>query len=108
MKVGFIGLGSMGAPIARRLARCGFSVTGCDISAQMLSEFDEPGTVREADPLAAARGADILGVCVRTDDQLESLCGDGQLFAALGRSGIFILHSTVDPDLARRLAKLAK
>ena len=28
MKIGFIGLGSMGAPIARRLARCGFDVTG--------------------------------------------------------------------------------
>jgi 3-hydroxyisobutyrate dehydrogenase-like beta-hydroxyacid dehydrogenase len=32
MAVAFIGLGSMGAPIARRLARTGFEVIGCDIS----------------------------------------------------------------------------
>ena len=50
-RVGFIGLGSMGAPIARRLARCGFDVIGCDISEQMLADFDEPGTARSADPM---------------------------------------------------------
>jgi 3-hydroxyisobutyrate dehydrogenase-like beta-hydroxyacid dehydrogenase len=40
MKIGFIGLGSMGAPIARRLACCGFEVTGCDISPQMLEAYN--------------------------------------------------------------------
>ena len=49
----------------------------------------------------------MLGVCVRTDAQLESLAGDGRLFAALGDGGIFILHSTVDPALARKLAETA-
>lgn len=107
MKIGFIGLGSMGAPIARRLARCGHAVTGCDISPQMLEAFDEPGTLREADPIATARGVDILGVCVRTDAQLEELIGDGAIFAAMGEGGIFVLNSTVAPDLARRLATQA-
>lgn len=108
MKVGFIGLGSMGAPIARRLARQGFSVTACDVAPQALAAFDEPGTACEADPLATARQAELLGVCVRTDAQLEALAGDGAIFAALGEGGIFILHSTVAPDLARRLADEAK
>jgi 3-hydroxyisobutyrate dehydrogenase-like beta-hydroxyacid dehydrogenase len=104
MKVGFIGLGSMGAPIARRLARQGFAVTGCDVSAEALAAFDEPGTVREADPIATASAAELLGVCVRTDDQLEDLLRGGAVFAALGEGGVFILNSTVAPDLARRLA----
>ena len=105
MKAGFIGLGQMGGPIAVRLAQCGFEVTGCDISPETLGAFDEPGTHREADPLATARAAGgMLGVCVRTDAQLESLAGDGALFAALGQGGTFILHSTVEPALARRLA----
>ena len=50
MIAGFIGLGSMGAPTARRLARSGFEVIGCDNSPEMLAAFDEPGTRREADP----------------------------------------------------------
>jgi 3-hydroxyisobutyrate dehydrogenase len=108
MKVGFIGLGSMGAPIARRLARCGFDVTGCDIVPEMLKAFDEPGTKRSADPMETARQSDMLGICVRTDEQLKALVDGGKLFEALGKSKIVILHSTISPDLARELAVLAK
>jgi 3-hydroxyisobutyrate dehydrogenase-like beta-hydroxyacid dehydrogenase len=108
MKVGFIGLGNMGAPIARHLARCGFDVTGCDISPQMLEAFDEPGTQRSADPIETARQAEMLGICVRTDEQLEALVDGGKLFEALGEGGTVILHSTVSPDLARSLAAQAR
>ena len=108
MKVGFIGLGSMGSPIARRLARSGFDVTGCDISPVMLEAFDEPGTKRSSDPLQTARDSNLLGGCVRTDEQLESLVDGGKLYAALGKGGTLILHSTVSPDLARKLAAQAK
>jgi 3-hydroxyisobutyrate dehydrogenase-like beta-hydroxyacid dehydrogenase len=107
MKVGFIGLGSIGIFMARRLARVGFEVTGCDISPGMLAAFDEPGARREADPIATARASDVLGICVRTDEQLESLAGDGALFAALGDGGIAVIHSTVAPKLAQCLAKTA-
>ena len=107
MKVGFIGLGSIGIFMARRLARVGFEVTGCDISPEMLAAFDEPGARREADPVVAVRGADVAGICVRTDEQLEALAGDGALFAAMGEGGIAVIHSTVSPDLARRLAAVA-
>lgn len=98
----------MGAPIARRLARCGFAVMGCDVSPAMLEAFDEPGTERSADPMATARWADQLGICVRTDAQLEAVVDGGKLFEALGAGGTVILHSTVSPDLARSLAELAR
>ena len=108
MKAGFIGLGDMGGAIARRLARSGFAVTGCDIAPAALAAFDEPGTSRTADPLEAARGAGMLGICVRTDAQLESVAGDGRLFAAMAPGGLVMLHSTVSPDLARSLAGRAR
>jgi len=107
-KAAFIGLGSMGAPIARRLARSGYSVVACDVLPAALLAFDEPGTTREPDPLNAARQAKLLGICVRTDEQLERLVDGGVLFAAVGAGGLVILHSTVAPELARRLAALAK
>jgi 3-hydroxyisobutyrate dehydrogenase len=108
MKVGFIGLGSMGAPIARRLARSGFDITGCDIAPEMLQAFDEPGTTRSSDPIETARLSEQLGICVRTDEQLASLVDGGRLFEALGKGALVILHSTVSPHLARELAALAK
>jgi 3-hydroxyisobutyrate dehydrogenase-like beta-hydroxyacid dehydrogenase len=108
MKVGFVGLGLLGAPIARRIARSGFSLVACDINPQALTAFDEPGTVREASPLATAGQVDVLCVCVRTDQDLVALVGDGALFRALGTGGLFIVHSTVDPGLLRQLAVTAK
>jgi 3-hydroxyisobutyrate dehydrogenase len=107
-KAAFIGLGSMGAPIARRLARSGYSVIACDVSPAALQAFDEAGTTRERDPLTAARQAKLLGICVRTDEQLEQLVNGGALFAAVGDGGLVILHSTVAPELARRLAVQAR
>lgn len=108
MGVGFIGLGSMGGPIAQRLARSGFTVTGYDTAPQMMAAFDEPGTTRASDPVETARGADMLGICVRTDEQLEGLLSDGQIFAVMAKGGIVIIHSTVAPGLARRLAEQAQ
>jgi 3-hydroxyisobutyrate dehydrogenase-like beta-hydroxyacid dehydrogenase len=94
----------MGGPIARRLARSGYRVVACDVSPAALQAFDEPGTTREPDPLAAARQAKLLGICVRTDEQLEQVADGGALFEAVGDGGLVILHSTVAPELARRLA----
>lgn len=105
--VGFIGLGLMGMPIARRLAREGFAVTGCDIHPPTLESFDEPGALPEANPVEAARGKEIVGICVRTDEQLSRLTEDGAIFAAQGRGGIFIITSTVKPALAISLAEQA-
>lgn len=106
-KAGFIGLGAMGAPIARRLARQGFEVFGCDISPAMLKAFDEPGSRRTPDPIECARASQLLGICVRTDAQLEALVDGGTLYEALGSGGTVILHSTVAPELAVTQAELA-
>ena len=107
-RVGFIGLGLLGQPMARRLARVGLAVTGCDVSEATLAAFDEPGVQRTTDPLVAARGANVLGICVRTDAQVRDLLADGRLFAALAPDGVVAIHATVAPDLARDLAGTAR
>ena len=108
MKVGFIGLGSLGAPIARLIKRGGFELVVYDVSPEALAAFDEPGAVHERDPMATARAVDALCVCVRTDKDLETLVDGGALFSALRDGGTFIIHSTVDPGFCRELADLAK
>jgi 3-hydroxyisobutyrate dehydrogenase-like beta-hydroxyacid dehydrogenase len=108
MKVGFVGLGNQGAPIARRIARGGFDLIACDINSQALAAFDEPGVTLERDPIATAQQVDVLCVCVRMDKDLVALVDDGALFAALGPNGIFIIHSTVDPALCKQLAERAQ
>jgi 3-hydroxyisobutyrate dehydrogenase-like beta-hydroxyacid dehydrogenase len=73
----------------------------------MLAAFDEPGTRQTSDPMDCARESDLLGICVRTDDQFDSLVDHGQLYEALGAGGVVILHSTIAPELAIRQAELA-
>jgi 3-hydroxyisobutyrate dehydrogenase len=108
MKVGFIGLGSLGTPIARKIARSGFPLAVYDISPAAIEAFDEPGAVVAADPIDAARRCEVLCVCVRMDAELQELAGDGALFAALGEGGLFIIHSTVAPELCQQLAEVAQ
>ena len=108
MKIGFVGLGSLGSGMARRIARSGYRLTACDISPDARAAFDEPGAALEADAVATARQVDALCVCVRMDADLESLAGDGRLFAALGDGGLFLIHSTVAPELCQKLAAVAR
>lgn len=108
MKVGFVGLGSLGGGMARRLAQTGFDLVACDINPDTLAAFDEPGAERQADPMATARAVEILCACVRMDADLRGLVADGALFEALGRGGLLIIHSTVAPELVQELAAQAK
>lgn len=108
MKVGFVGLGSLGDGMARRLARTGFELVACDINPATLAAFDEPGAERQADPMAVAEQVEALCVCVRMDADVKALVADGALFKALGEGGLFIIHSTIAPELAQELAVLAK
>ena len=108
MKVGFIGLGSLGAPIARKIARSGFPLVVYDISPAAMEAFDEPGAEAAANPIETALQCEALCVCVRMDSELLDLAGDGALFAALGDGGLLIIHSTVAPELCQQLAAIAE
>lgn len=106
-KVGYIGLGSLGAPIAACIARGGFPLTVYDIMPAAMEVFADP-VVRAGSPQEAAEASNLLCVCVRTDADMEVLTADGSLFAALGEGGVFIIHSTIAPELAQVLAEQAK
>ena len=110
-RVGYLGLGSLGAPIARCIARGGFPLSVYDVVPAAMAGFaDLPGVTLAADPMAVARASDVLIACVRTDADLDALATD-DLLAALGQSangkGILMIHSTVAPELAVALAERA-
>lgn len=108
MKVGYIGLGSLGNGIARRIARSGFDLAVYDVAPAAMVAFDEPGAIHAASPLEVARHAQAMCICVRMDQDLVDLTQDGSLFAALGEGGLFIVQSTVAPELCIELARMAQ
>lgn len=102
MKIAFIGTGVMGAPMAGHLARAGHDVT---VYNRTRAKAEATGLTVADTPAAAAAGADAVVTCVGNDDDLASVTlGTDGAFAAMREDAVFIDHTTVSADIARRLA----
>lgn len=105
MRVGFVGLGSMGGNQARLLAEASFDLMVYDVFPEALQAF--AGKAKLADSLASVgRHAEIVGVCVRDDQQVrEVLEGDGGLLANMAAGSVVLIHSTIRPATVVDLAE---
>lgn len=108
MKVGFIGLGSQGGPMARRIADAGYEITLWARRTATLEPFvDTPAMVAES-PAELAAASDLVCLCVVGDADIEELAGGaGGLLSAMKPGGVIAVHSTVHPNTCRDLAKKA-
>jgi L-threonate 2-dehydrogenase len=105
-KVAVIGLGSMGFGMATSLRRAGLSVTGCDVAEEAVARFVKEGGKGATSPAEAAKDADIVVSVVVNGAQTEAiLFGVGGVAETLPKDAVFISSATMDPDVARRLAK---
>ena len=101
MKIGFIGLGNMGAPMAANLARSGHEVTGYDVIAAL------PAGVLAADcAAAAASGAEVV-ITRLPDGEILRAVAD-QVIPAMTAGAVLLDCSTVDVATARHVAGLAR
>jgi len=110
VRIGFIGLGRMGLPMATNLLRAGHAVTGCDISPARAALFAERGGNVAPTPKAAARSADATFSMVMDDAALREVsCGADGIFAGAGDGHIYADLSTVTPgasaDVGARAAE---
>lgn len=100
--VGFIGLGTMGAPMVRRLLTAGFDVVGANRSTAIVEELAREGMRPAADVAEVGRTADVVLTALPTVDSVaevaESLVGTARHGQTL------IEHSTISPGLARENA----
>ncbi len=109
-RVGFLGLGTMGAAMAANLARAGFIVTAWNRSPGRAPELDDLGVSRAATPAAVARAADTVVVCVSDTPDVEAVLFGPDGLAGGARTGQLVVDcSTIAPsatrDFAARLAK---
>ncbi len=109
MRVGFIGLGSQGAPMARRIVDAGYPVTLWARRPATLEPFaDTPAKVADS-PAVLAASSDLVCICVVSDADVEEVvAGEGGVLAGLGAGAVIAVHSTVHPDTCRRLAGRAE
>jgi 3-hydroxyisobutyrate dehydrogenase len=107
MRIGFIGLGSMGGDQARQLAKADPDLTVYDAVPSAMKSFE--GKARLANSIAeVGRDADVVGVCVRDDKQVrEVLEGHAGLMAVMPVGSVIAIHSTVRPQTILDLAAQA-
>ena len=105
-RVGWIGLGAMGFPMAGCVARAGFDVSAYDIDPARAEALTADGVKPAASINEAASGADVLVVMVATPDQVESvLFGDDPAAEALAAGAAVVVMATVGPAPVQRWAE---
>jgi len=105
-KVGILGLGKMGAPMARHLLAKGFKVAGFDpLDAARLNALSLGVSVLDS-PREVARASDLVIIVVGFDHEVESVVFGKRGIVEAARPGLIVaLGSTVAPRYARRLAE---
>ena len=102
MKVGFIGLGTMGAPMARNLLKAGFDVTVHNRTRAREEPLEADGAKRAATPAEAATAADIVVTIVSdTPDVEDVLFADNGVAAGARRGALVCDMSTISADATR-------
>jgi 3-hydroxyisobutyrate dehydrogenase len=105
-RIGFIGLGNMGAPMARNLLKAGHEVAGFDVMAAALDAV--PGARRAASAAEAAADADVLLTMLPASAHVrDAWLGSGGLMAAARPDALLMDCSTIDVGTAREVAAAA-
>ena len=106
-KLGFIGIGYMGRPIAQRLLKAGFRLTAYDRHRTKAEELVQYGGTVAASVAELASNCDVVLSCLASDEAVLSIYqGADGAFASAQRGSLVIDLSTVNPQTSQELSKL--
>ncbi|HZL59105.1 MAG TPA: 3-hydroxyisobutyrate dehydrogenase [Stellaceae bacterium] len=108
MRIGFIGLGNMGGPMAALLLKAGHNVTGFDLAQAALGKLAAGGGKAAASVAAACRDAELVVTMLPAGKQVDAVYrGAGGVLASAPKSALLIDSSTIDVTTARDVAAAA-
>ncbi len=109
MRVGFIGLGSQGGPMARQIIDGGYDTTLWARRTTSLEPFADTAAKVAGSPAELGAASDLVCICVVGDADVEEvLGGETGVLAGMTEGGVVAVHSTVHPDTCRGIAKTAE
>ena len=110
MKIGFIGVGNIGAPIAGQLLKAGHTLLVHDIRRSSAEKLLASGAIWADTPAALAAECDVVATCLPGPPEMEKVClGPAGIAANLQPGALYIDHTTNAPSLVRHVhALLAK
>lgn len=102
--VGFIGLGTMGGPMARNVLKRGYHVTGYDLNADAVAALVAAGGRAAASPRAVAEAAEVVVTMLPDGPDVEAaVLGERGALEGLRTGAILVDMSTIDPEVTRRI-----
>jgi 3-hydroxyisobutyrate dehydrogenase len=97
MKIGFIGLGKMGTPMAHNLLKAGMSVTVYDVMPEAVNAMCADGAKAATNVAEATIGMDVVITMVQTGKQVSELClGDKGIFKHINPDALYLDCSSID------------
>jgi 3-hydroxyisobutyrate dehydrogenase len=107
-RIGFIGLGNMGLPMAANLVKAGHEVAGFDVVAALAGKLAATGGVAAETAAAAYRGAEAIITMLPAGEHVRDVyCAPGGVIEAAGAGALLIDSSTIDVTTAREVAARA-
>ena len=107
MKVGFIGLGNMGNPMAANVRRAGHALSVYDLRREAAGPLEDLGAVWADSPRAVAAASEVVLSSLPGPPEVEAVVlGDDGVFAGLAEGAAYIDMSTNSPAVVRRLAEV--
>jgi 3-hydroxyisobutyrate dehydrogenase-like beta-hydroxyacid dehydrogenase len=107
-RIGFVGLGRMGRPMAIRLVDAGLDPLVYDLAGEARAVLAGHGARVAASPREVGEDSDVVGVCVSADQHVRAVCdGPDGVFAGARPDTVVVVHSTVRPATIQALGKAA-
>jgi 3-hydroxyisobutyrate dehydrogenase len=107
-RIGFIGLGNMGLPMARNLLKAGHAVLGFDVSPAAVERFAAAGGVRAREVAQAADAEAVITMLPSGKEVREVYLADRGILATARPGTLLIDSSTIDVETARTVARSAE
>lgn len=108
-KIGFIGLGAMGKPMAQNLIKAGYDLTVHDLIPQPVEEIISLGAKKAKSPAETAKGVEVIITMLPADDEVKAVAlGPGGILDGARRGSVFIDMSSIAPHTSKYVASEAQ
>lgn len=108
MRIGFVGAGRMGRPMVARLVEAGHDVVALGRSAEKRAAITQLGATAVADTAELSSRAEVVVICVFTDEQVRQVCLEGGLLAGMQPGSALVVHTTGSPRTVQAIAERAR
>ena len=107
-KIGFIGLGNMGLPMANNISKAGIEVNAFDLSEEALIQAENLGMSIKQDSKSVLEDIDALITMLPNGSSVEKIFLEDNLFEAINKRTLIIESSTISPETSKKISTIAK